>query len=304
MNFAIVLSVSFISLWTLVLYSNSSNLVDLLLLNGILQLLLFFFVACIPFIRTGRMSYVDIAWPFGLALIGAQIILFGDGEIIRKTIVGGVYLVIGLRMVINASARARSSGVICKTEFPRYKYRRMMLEKAGSKHGELHMMAEILAQAFANICVLALPGFLLASNTSSSIATFETIGVCIFAMAYLLESIAYAQKKKFKSKNNSGVCDVGLWRYSRHPNYFAEWLVWTGIVIASIPSWLMLQYTESALVWTGLGFGIICTSVMMYITLVYLTGATPTEYYSAKKSPDYKAYQEKTSMFFPWLPKS
>jgi len=94
-----------------------------------------------------------------------------------------------------------------------------------------------------------------------------------------------------------------LWRYSRHPNYFSEWLVWTGIVIAAVPSLMSLYGTEPTYVSAALGIGGAGASLMMYITLVYLTGAIPAEYYSVRKRADYKRYQETTNMFFPWFPK-
>jgi len=107
----------------------------------------------------------------------------------------------------------------------------------------------------------------------------------------------------FISRNKEGVCDIGLWRYSRHPNYFSEWLVWTGLVIAAIHSWLALLGSETLPIWIVLGVEAMGASLMMYITLVYLTGAIPTEYYSVIKRADYKNYQERTNMFFPWFPK-
>ena len=100
------------------------------------------------------------------------------------------------------------------------------------------------------------------------------------------------------------VCNVGLWKYSRHPNYFAEWMVWNGVIIASIPSWIMLYEKESPIVWVLLGLGLLFMSRLMYTTLVYHTGAVPSEYYSAQKRPDYKFYQETTNIFFPGPKKS
>jgi len=99
------------------------------------------------------------------------------------------------------------------------------------------------------------------------------------------------------------VCNIGLWKYSRHPNYFSEWLVWTSLVIAAVPSWLAIGSIETTPIWIALGAGALCASVMMYITLVYITGAIPAEYYSVRKRKEYKAFQEKTNMFFPWFPK-
>lgn len=165
------------------------------------------------------------------------------------------------------------------------------------------MLAEILAQGIANISVLALPGFIIATNSSASTSTRELIGISVWAIAYNLESIADAQKMQFIANNPDGVCNLGLWRYSRHPNYFSEWLVWTGLVVATLPSWLVLQSTETFEVWIVLGVGAICASAMLYITLIYLTGAKPAEYYSVRKRPGYRAYQERKSMFLPWFPK-
>lgn len=300
---SIGLNVFFIGLFSVVIFTELEALANLLLVNSIIQITLFVVVACIPFLRTKRVSYVDIAWPFGVALIGVQILLMGDADFMRKLIVGSVYLFIGLRMGLGALVMAKATGVIFKTEFPRYKYRRMMLEQSGSKHVDAHLLAEIMAQGFANITVLALPGFLIATNISNSSSSMEIIGICIWAAAYILESVADGQKMLFISKHKSGVCNIGLWKYSRHPNYFSEWLVWTGLVVAAIPSWLALQDSEGLPLWICLGMGMVCASVMMYITLVHLTGATPAEYYSVRKRKEYKVYQEKTNMFFPWFPR-
>ena len=275
----------------------------MLLVNGVVQLLLFSFVACLPFLKTGRMSFVDIAWPFGVAAIGLQIALMGDGDTFRTLCVAVVYLLIGLRMGIGALTVAKTTGVIFKTEFPRYVYRRMQLAEEDEEKVRFHMMAEILAQGFANASVLALPGFLMAVNDQAEFHSWEVAGICLWLLAYILESTADLQKLKFVARNKGGVCNVGLWRFSRHPNYFSEWLVWTGIVVAAVPSWLLLRHSEPLYVWLVLGIGAAAASLMMYITLVYLTGAVPAEYYSVRKRPGYKRYQDTTSMFFPWFPK-
>lgn len=300
MNFGVVLSTTFLFIWTVSLGSNSGSLSSLLLVNALVQLLLFTVVACIPFLRTGRMSYVDIAWPFGVALIGIQLLAFADGDLLRKLVVGGVYLLIGLRMGVGALIMGKKTGVIFRTEFPRYQYRKMIFKRSGNKHIKMHMLAEIMAQGIANISVLALPGFIIATNNSTSITFWEISGIGIWATAYLLESIADTQKLVFMAKNPGAVCRIGLWRYSRHPNYFAEWLVWTGLVIATVPSWLALRSTEDLFVWLVMGAGTLFASAMLYITLVYLTGAKPAEYYSVRKRAEYKDYQDNTNMFFPW----
>lgn len=303
MSFGPFLCAAFIACWTVALNSGDATLVRLLQINAAVQVALFALVACVPFLRTGRVSYVDIAWPFGVALLGAQMLAFGDGYFPRRAFVGGAYLLIGLRMGLGAVVMGRKTGVIFKTEFPRYEYRRTMMMQAGTRHMRVHLLAEIMAQAFANISVLALPGFLMATHAAEQIAPLEMVGLGMWALAYVIESIADTQKLLFIHNSPGGVCNVGLWRYSRHPNYFAEWLVWTSLVVAAVPSWLSRQDTESGLVWGTLGLGALGASVMMYVTLVFLTGAKPAEYFSARKREGYTQYQAETSMFFPWFPK-
>lgn len=303
MNFGPVLCVAFLAVWGVAVSVSNDTLAAMFLVNGVLQLALFLVVAIIPLVKTGRMSYVDIAWPFGVALIGVQILVMGDGDFLRKACVAGVYLLIGLRMGIGALTMATKTGVIFRTEFPRYTYRRMELSGLGETKIRAHMGAEILAQGFANASVLAIPGFLLAMNPQGEVHPLEVAGLLLWLTAYVIESTADLQKLRFMSKNTGGVCNVGLWRYSRHPNYFAEWLVWTGIVLAAMPSWWALRGIEADVVWALLGVGGLGASAMLYITLVYLTGAIPAEYYSVRKRPEYRRYQETTNMFFPWFPR-
>ena len=105
-------------------------------------------------------------------------------------------------------------------------------------------------------------------------------------------------KKAFLEKRKKQVCDIGLWKYSRHPNYFAEWMVWNSLILSSLPSFFYFKISESSLVSLGLLISILYLSIIMYNTLVYYTGAIPSEYYSLKKRPDYKEYKKKTNMFF------
>ena len=257
---AIVLNTFFIALLCVILNTSNANLLDMLVSNAIAQAVLFFLVVCIPFWRTKRMSYVDIAWPFGVAIIGAHILFMGEAEPLRNGVVGAVYLFIGLRMGIGAVTMAKATGVIFKYEFPRYKYRRTMLEEQGSKHVDAHMLGEAVAQGFANMTVLALPGFLIANSALGGMSGWEIAGLALWAIAYLTESIADGQKMWFISKNPKGVCNIGLWKYSRHPNYFSEWLVWTGLVVATVPSWLAHAASEIPLIWIGQGWSLVCLS--------------------------------------------
>ena len=290
----------FILGWGLLLFSD--NLTSISFTNGVLQLLLFALVVCLPTWRTGRMSYVDIGWPWGVTLIGIITWLYGEGDSSRIATISILYILIGSRMGMGALKMLRLG--MLKTEFPRYEYQKKRWKKAGKNNTMLAMQIEGILQGLANASFLAMPAFIIATNSSTTISILEIVGILIWLGAFVMESIADMQKisflKKMKASGEKNkVCNVGLWKYTRHPNYFAEWMVWNGLIIASIPSWILLNNTEPMTIWILLGLGLLFTSRMMYTTLVYHTGAIPSEYYSLKKRPDYKTYQETTNIFFP-----
>ena len=286
--------------WALILYTLTFSYIGLV--NGLGQLLLFALVVCLPIWRTGRMSYVDIGWPWGLVLLGVISYWLSDGYWLRSLVVSAVVVLIGLRMGMGALKMWRMG--MLKKEFPRYQYQRGRWEKDGKTKVQLALQVDAISQGLANASFLALPVFIIASNNSPTFSMFELAGLVIWLLAFAMETLADLQKLSFLQKmkkqgKQRQVCDVGLWRYCRHPNYFAEWMVWNGLVVAAIPSWLALQGSETTLVWVLLGFGLLFTSRMMYSTLVYVTGAVPSEHYSVQKRPGYAEYQQRTNRFFP-----
>ncbi|MDB4497273.1 DUF1295 domain-containing protein [Flavobacteriaceae bacterium] len=275
---------------------------EMVLVNGVLQLLLFLVVACIPAFLTKKMSYVDIAWPWGLVLIGVLALLLGTGYKPRIYLVAGMYLFSGLRMGIGALILF-SKGHL-NSELSRYSYQRRRWNKAGYKNLNLSLQYEIMIQCFANITFLAIPAILMANNSTNSIAISELIGVGLWATWFVLEHISDLQKqqflkKAFLEKKKKQVCNVGFWKYTRHPNYFSEWMVWNAMIIASLSSLIIAFSTDQQVVWIIIVVGLFYISYIMYTTLVYYTGAVPSEFYTLQKRPNYKAYQEQTNMFFP-----
>src|SRR6056300_1381793 len=290
----------FILCWILLFYSNSFQ--SIAIINGIAQLILFLFVVCIPIWRTKRMSYVDIGWPWGVALIGIIAYCFSDNVTLTKILMVIAYVLIGSRMGLGA-LRMWSLGLLNK-EFPRYEYQKIRWKKSGKSNEKLAMQIEALSQGLANASFLAIPIFLISVSPFTQLSTLEIIGFTIFILSIVFETVADYQKLKFlkemKRQNKQNmVCDIRLWKYPRHPNYFAEWMVWNGLIIASIPSYISLFDSEIFWLWILLGVALLYTSRIMYITLVYLTGAVPSEHYSVQKRPAYKAYQQSTNIFFP-----
>ncbi len=292
--------IPFVAGWLLLLVTE--QFFALSLVNGVAQLVLFAFVVCLPTWRTGRMSYVDIGWPWGLTVIGILTWIYGEGDSLRVAIVSIAYIFAGSRMGLGA-IKLLISGHLDK-ELPRYEFQKKRWSKAGKTNTALAMQIEAIVQGVANAAFLAFPAFIIASNPSEEISIFEIIGIVIWLASFIMESVADAQKLKFlramkKSGARNTVCNIGLWQYSRHPNYFAEWMVWNALVIASIPSWLQLYPNMSVIIFVLLGVGLLMTSRIMYVTLVTYTGAVPAEYYSVQKRPAYKDYQQTTNMFFP-----
>ena len=290
-----------IILFSLVFYIffQIENFQNFLLINLISQIFIFLFIVCLPAYFTDRMSYVDIAWPFGLIAIGIISFFYGNGYLLKKSIISMLYIIAGLRMGIGALILLKK-GYLNK-ELPRYSYQRIRWKKKGFVNDKFSVQYEILLQCFANATFLAIPAILISNNSSQTFSIIEVIGFLVWVIFFFLEHISDLQKQKFlinAKKNNlkNQVCDIGLWKYTRHPNYFSEWMIWNGLIIASFSSLLV---NNSMIVFLGTTISLLYITILMYQTLVFLTGAIPSEYYSLIRRPDYKKYKQTTNMFFP-----
>jgi len=282
-------------------------------INAILQLVVFLLLAHVPALMTGRMSYVDLAWPWGLVALGLQPLLSPTPDqawLDRRTLVAAAYTFAGLRMGLGAVALWVKGHL--NEEMPRYLYQRLRWAKKGVTEESswmfcFEMQKEILVQALCNMGILAIPLMLQSQSYLKSPLTPLEIGAWIvWVVALLVEHKADLQKKAFvrqcvKDKVKDAVCEVGLWRYSRHPNYFCEWMVWCSLVVSSVPSLLALLAVEEENLITkvGLSGGLLFVIHAMYQCLVNYTGAVPAEFYSIKKRPAYADYQRRVNMFFP-----
>ena len=280
--------------------------VDFLVINATVQFCIFLLFACLPAYFTHRMSYVDIAWPWGLVAIGVTVLVLGEGYWLRIYIIAALYLVSGLRMGIGAMVLYRKGHL--DTELSRYKFQRKRWEKMGYSNEKASLLYEIMIQCLANISFLAIPALLQYNNSKESLSVLEIMGYSLWMFFFIIEHLADLQKQRFLIKyrlenKRKQVCNVGLWRYSRHPNYFAEWMVWNALICSSVPSLLIYYDSKNIIFWIALALATLYISRLMYTTLVYYTGAVPSEYYSLQKRPDYQKYQEETAMFFPLPPK-
>lgn len=122
----------------------------------------------------------------------------------------------------------------------------------------------------------------------------DFLGIAILLTGILGEGLADAQLRRFRHDpaNKGKVCDVGLWRWSRHPNYFFEWFSWLAYPVIA----LSVGYS-----W---GWASLLAPIFMYWILVHVTGIPPLEAQMLRSRGErYRAYQARTSAFFPLPPK-
>lgn len=291
--------------------------------NIILQLIWFAISVNIPALKTGRMSYVDIGWPWGLAVIGLLPLLHGESNACfswslsqvfnRANLVTVAYLVAGVRMGLGGIILLQRGHL--NKELPRYLFQRRrwakrgILEDQNSFWYKLEMQKEIFVQCLGNTGTLSTPillqgfGYI---NPEIRLTSVEIFGWMLWVASLIFEHVADMQKLRFavkckKDGVENGVCDVGLWKYCRHPNYFGEWMVWNSLVLTSLPSLHAMWSVSDELLVVKLmvSASLIMVSYGMYICLVYYTGAVPAEYYSLRKRPLYAEYQKSVNMFFP-----
>jgi steroid 5-alpha reductase family enzyme len=140
--------------------------------------------------------------------------------------------------------------------------------------------------------VLSAPFYLASRNTAESLTPLDCAGVAVWAIGIAGEAIADRQLAAFKHdpSNRGKTCRVGLWNYSRHPNYFFEWLIWVGIALFGIGA----PYGS---------IGLISPALILYF-LLRVTGIPATEAQALRsRGLEYRRYQETTSAFIPWPPK-
>jgi steroid 5-alpha reductase family enzyme len=231
-------------------------------------------------VRVNNYGFLDAAWSYGVALLAPIYAVAGPGSFNRKLIFGGLGVVWSLRLGTYILLRVLRHHPV---EDVRYQSLRQRWP------GPAMFLAFFELQALIAV-VFSVPFLLAAWNSNRSITAFEILGLAIAAGSIAGEALADRQMKRFKAdpENHGKVCELGLWRYSRHPNYFFEFLFWIGILIASLL--------------TPWGWLTAVCPLLMYHFLTKVTGIPLTEEYALKsKGEAYRRYQQTTSAFVPWF---
>ena len=119
----------------------------------------------------------------------------------------------------------------------------------------------------------------------------DAVGLSLWSLGWLCETIGDWQLARFKSRPGSAgrVMDRGLWRYTRHPNYFGDFLVWWGFYALSVAA--------------GAAWWIVASPLIMSVLLMRVSGVTLLEKGLRSRRPEYVQYMQRTSAFFPWPPR-
>jgi len=264
-------------------------------INATFQTIHFTIVAVIPCLLTQHMKMVDVAWPWGVVAISVLAFVYTEGFWLRKYVSCFVFFIVGLRMGMGVFF------IPCKRkDFPRYDYAKLKFKEKGLNLN-LNMATDIYLQAWANAVPVMFPLAVLASD-KSPVNLMEVSCLLSWLTFFVFESTADYQKEKFrKTAKRTDVCKIGLWQYSRHPNYFGQWMQWNSIGLAAFISTCSQFYSGQHDIYSP-SIGLIMMIVLsssFYHCLVNWTGAKPAEYFSVKKRPGYAEYKKQVPMFFP-----
>jgi steroid 5-alpha reductase family enzyme len=252
-----------------------------LLLSGWLLVALMMAALWLVQRRTGNAAIVDVGWPVGVPLLAGWYLALSGAPSLSAVLATLAAALWGGRLAVYLYA-TRIHGH--RPEEGRY--RELRREWGGSFQARLFGFYQL--QALLDV-VFALP-FLLLSHTAVPTAhPLYGSGLALWMVAVLGETLADWQLTRFKadSANTGQVCQVGLWRYSRHPNYFFEWLVWVAFALMATPA--------GAGLWAW-----VCPALMLFF-LFRVTGIPATEAQALRsKGEAYRAYQRATSAFVPW----
>lgn len=227
---------------------------------------------------------VDVFWALNFPVITLITYVLADGFEVRKLLICSAFLLAELRLGIYLWKRVVGH---LKEEEGRY----VQLRKEWGEHANRNFFIFFQFQALSNV-ILALPFFIITANPNPQIQPLEYVGLAIWLLASIGEFVADKQLAAFKKNpaNKGKVCQNGLWNYSRHPNYFFEWITWMAYFVFALASpWGILA--------------IVSPAVMLYL-LLRVTGVPNNEEQNLRSKPEaYQQYQATTSAFFPWFKK-
>ncbi len=242
-------------------------------------------------VRIRDVSFIDAFWGFGMVLMAWASWLQIDQHGRRSDVILILTSIWGLRLAWHLFTRWRSHG-----EDPRYKkIIGGLMESKGWSWSKTALLSVFITQLplLFITCLPAQLGIYMSDGGRTILGPIGYLGIMIFTIGIIFETVGDIQLKKFRANpaNKGKVLNTGLWRYTRHPNYFGDAACWWGI-------WLIAAETGP------IGWASIIGPIFLTFTLMKWSGAPLLERGLKKSRPEYADYIARTSGFFPWPPKS
>lgn len=256
----------------------------ILLLGSLAGLCVVFAAAFLAARAWDNYSIVDVVWSYAFGLLALGLALAQGEWTARVLLFTGLVCLWSLRLGTHLLRRIAAHHPVEDGRYTEMR-RRWAGRFAPTMFGFFQLQA-------VSVLLLAWPYVLVLRNPAPALSPLEIAGAVLWLGALLGEAAADAQLRAFKRAGSPGrVCDRGLWRYSRHPNYFFEWLVWVALFLFA-----------SA---TPLGWLSLLSPLLMLLLLLRVTGIPATEEQALRsKGEAYRDYQRRTPGFFPWFPRS
>ena len=227
-------------------------------------------------------SIVDISWGLGFATVATVLWIADDAKSSLDTLLWLMTLLWGLRLCLYLARRNLGHGE---------DYRYVAMRKRWGPAFPLISFLTVYTLQGTLMWVVSLP-VQLSHRAEGSIGVLAVIGAVLWAVGLYFEVVGDIQLSRFKADpaNQGKVLDTGLWRYTRHPNYFGDACVWWGIAIVAC--------SVSVGVWGLIG------AAVMNVLLLKVSGVALLERSLVRRKPEYQAYIDRTSAFIPRPPKS
>lgn len=234
-------------------------------------------------LRVGKQAVIDVTWGLGFVAIAvtAFVVTDGQGDSLRRWLALLLTAAWGVRLATHIYRRSRGKG-----EDPRYE---AMLARADGNPDAYALMHIYLPQGVI-MWFVSLP-VQVAMVVRGGLGWVLWAGVAVWAVGFVFESVGDLQLTRFRDdpSNKGKVLDTGLWHYTRHPNYFGDASVWTGLFLVAASAWpgVLTILSPAVMVWNLYGG----------------TGKKLLEKDIGNRRPEYAEYVRRTSGFFPLPPK-
>ena len=244
---------------------------------------------------SGNSSWVDVAWTFGTGLAGIVLALYPlhPGSLsTRQIVVALIVATWSLRLGVHITRRALRG-----RDDPRY----AKLRQSWGDSYRWKMPAFLQLQAL-SVFILACLIMLAARNPAPGLGSLDILALIIAGISIGGEAVSDEQVHRFarNPENKGRICEVGLWGWSRHPNYFFEWLIWVAYALFAVAGFTSVSnwgWGWGWLAWLG--------PVIMYGVLVHASGIPPTEEHMLQSRGEaFQDYQRRVSKFLPLPPKA